>query len=362
MDKSHKIDHTLSACFASPESEARRRSRNVDAWLKREAQIPVLILLAGTSNSGVSTFLKQIRLINGEDFNHKQRLRFREAIYDNIIQGMKVLVRERNKLGIPLQNSANEMHEILFTSDDCWKVNITEPSAFQPYVEAVDSLWKDSGIQKTYCRSDFNWHEFDICDSVKYHFDNIHRIGQQDYLPHNQDILYARNHRTTQEEAYYVLRDTPFAVAQLSKRRLIAKMSYCCDTTILFIIGSSDYDRMFADCNCLAESLWLFNTIISQRYYSSSTIILLFNKMDLLTEKVQTADIRKHFPEFQGDPHRLEDVQKFLVQSFKMRKLENSQPVYYHMITAVDTENIRTVFNTIKNAIISNNFKDFLLL
>ncbi|XP_056317954.1 guanine nucleotide-binding protein subunit alpha-12 [Danio aesculapii] len=357
MDKWHKIDHTLSA------SKARRRSRNIDAWLKREAQIPMLISLVGASNSGKSTFLKQIRLINGDDFNHKQRLRFREAIYDNIIQGMTMLVLERNKLAIPLQNSANEMHEILFTSNDFWKVNITEPSAFQPYVEAVDSLWKDSGIQETYRRSNVKWHEFGVCDSVKYHFDNIHRIGQLDYLPHNQDILYARNRRTTLEEKYHVLRDTPFAVAHLSHRYLVAKMQfYCCDTTILFIIGSSDYDRMSADSNCLAESLWLFNAVINQRYYSSSTVILLFNKMDLLKEKVQTADIRKHFPEFQGDPHRVEDVQEFLVQSFKMRKLENSRPVYYHMLTAVDTENIRTVFNTIKNAIKSNNFKDFSLL
>ncbi|XP_021331576.2 guanine nucleotide-binding protein subunit alpha-12 isoform X1 [Danio rerio] len=325
--------------------------------------MPLLILLVGMNDSGTSTFFKQIRLINGEDFNLKQRLGFREAIYENIIQGMWVLVKERNKLGIPLQNSANEIHEISFTSDDCLRVKFTEPSAFQPYVEAVDSLWKDSGIQETYRRSDFKGHEYFICDSVKYHFDNIQRIGQLDYLPHNQDILHARSRWTTLEDMYYVLRDTPFVVAQSSILPFIARMKFNFrDTTILFIIGSSDYDRMLYDSNCLADSLSIFKSIINHKYYSSSTIILLFNKMDLLREKVQTADIRKHFPEFQGDPHRLEDVQKFLVQSFKMRKLKNSGPIYYHMITAVDTENIRTVYNTIKHAILSKNFKDFLQL
>lgn len=67
---------------------------------------------------------------------------------------MQVLVQERKKLGIPWQNPANEMHEMLIESNE-WKKNF-EPCAFQPYVGAIDSLWKDSGIQEAHrSRTDF---------------------------------------------------------------------------------------------------------------------------------------------------------------------------------------------------------------
>lgn len=59
-----------------------------------------------------------------------------------------MLVQERKKLGIPWQNSANEMHEMLIESFER-RMNF-EPCAFQPYVSAIDSLWKDSGIQEAH--------------------------------------------------------------------------------------------------------------------------------------------------------------------------------------------------------------------
>lgn len=71
------------------EREARRRSREIDAMLERERRATkrlVKILLLGAGESGKSTFLKQMRIINGQEFDRRALLDFRDTIYDNILK------------------------------------------------------------------------------------------------------------------------------------------------------------------------------------------------------------------------------------------------------------------------------------
>ncbi|XP_038838083.1 BRCA1-associated ATM activator 1-like [Salvelinus namaycush] len=80
---------------AVQEREARRRSREIDSMLARERRAVrrlVKILLLGAGESGKSTFLKQMRIINGKEFDKKALLDFRDTIFENIIKGMRVLV------------------------------------------------------------------------------------------------------------------------------------------------------------------------------------------------------------------------------------------------------------------------------
>lgn len=65
--------------------------------------------------------------------------------------------------------------------------------------------------------------------------------------------------------------------------------------------------------NRLVESMNIFETIVNNKLFLNVSIILFLNKTDLLVEKIRTVDIRKNFPEFRGDPHRLEDVQVLLL-------------------------------------------------
>lgn len=137
------------------------------------------------------------------------------------------------------------------------------------------------------------------------------------------------------------------------------------NTTILFMAASSEFDQVLYEDNSpdqntsLVESLNLFKAIFCNRFLGNSTIILFLNKTDLLAEKVQTADIRKNFPEFQGDPHSLEDVQRFLVECFRERitTVDVSRPFFHHFTTAVDTENIRIAFDSVKEIIMQKNLE-----
>ncbi|CAN9510181.1 unnamed protein product [Ophioblennius macclurei] len=352
---------------AAQEREARRRSREIDAMLARERRAVrrlVKILLLGAGESGKSTFLKQMRIINGQEFDQKALLDFRDTIYENILKGMRVLVDARDKLGIGWQSCENEKQGMLVMS---WEGRVgatgVEPSEFQLYVMALSTLWADAGIQEAYARRS----EFQLSESVKYFLDNLDRIGQLSYIPSKQDILFARKATKGIVEHDFVIKKIPFKMVDVGgQRSQRQKWFQCFDgiTSILFMVSSSEYDQVLMEdrrTNRLVESMNIFETIVNNKLFLNVSIILFLNKTDLLVEKIRTVDIRKNFPEFRGDPRRLEDVQAFLVQSFSRKRRNRGKPLFHHFTTAVDTENIRFVFHAVKDTILQENLKDIML-
>ncbi|XP_029287158.1 guanine nucleotide-binding protein subunit alpha-12a [Cottoperca gobio] len=352
---------------AAQEREARRRSREIDAMLARERRAVrrlVKILLLGAGESGKSTFLKQMRIINGQEFDKKALLDFRDTIYENILKGMRVLVDARDKLGISWQSCENEKQGMLVMS---WEGRVggsgVEPSEFQLYVMALTALWMDTGIQEAYARRS----EFQLSESVKYFLDNLDRIGQLNFIPSKQDILFARKATKGIVEHDFVIKKIPFKMVDVGgQRSQRQKWFQCFDgiTSILFMVSSSEYDQVLMEdrrTNRLVESMNIFETIVNNKLFLNVSIILFLNKTDLLVEKIRTVDIRKNFPEFRGDPRRLEDVQAFLVQSFSRKRRNRGKPLFHHFTTAIDTENIRFVFHAVKDTILQENLKDIML-
>jgi len=67
-----------------------RKSKEIDKSLSREKTYVkklVKILLLGAGESGKSTFLKQMRIIHGQDFDQRAKEEFRATIYSNVIKG-----------------------------------------------------------------------------------------------------------------------------------------------------------------------------------------------------------------------------------------------------------------------------------
>ncbi|XP_076865319.1 guanine nucleotide-binding protein subunit alpha-12a [Brachyhypopomus gauderio] len=348
------------------EREAKRRSREIDATLARERRSIrrlVKILLLGAGESGKSTFLKQMRIIHGKEFDQKALLDFRDTIFENIIKGTRVLVDARDKLGLPWQNSENEKHGMFVMSFESKAGAPVEPCTFQLYAPALQALWADSGIRQAYGRRS----EFQLSESVKYFLDNLDRIGQLNYVPSRQDILLARKATKGIVEHDFIIKKIPFKMVDVGgQRSQRQKWFQCFDgiTSILFMVSSSEYDQVLMEdrrTNRLVESMNIFETIVNNKLFSNVSIILFLNKMDLLVEKVGKVSISKHFPDFRGDPRRLEDVQVYLVQCFNRKRRNRSKPLFHHFTTAIDTENIRFVFHAVKDTILQENLKDIML-
>ena len=110
----------------------------------------VKILLLGSGESGKSTFLKQMRIIHGKDFQDDELRDYKPIIFSNIVKGMKVLIDARDKLGIPWGDENNIQHaNIVFSYDNNIKL---DESVFHQYMASMKALWKDSGIQSAFDR------------------------------------------------------------------------------------------------------------------------------------------------------------------------------------------------------------------
>lgn len=91
------------------------------------------------------------------------------------------------------------------------------------------------------------------------------------------------------------------------------------------------------------------------------SIILFLNKTDLLEEKVGVVNFGDYFPEFEGNSRSLGDVQRFQLSLFDQRRRERELPLFYHFTTAINTENIKVVFDAVRIKILEDNLKVLML-
>ncbi|XP_071390350.1 guanine nucleotide-binding protein subunit alpha-13 isoform X1 [Centroberyx affinis] len=367
----------LSVCFpncllTSGEAEQLRKSKEIDKCLNRDKTYVkrlVKILLLGAGESGKSTFLKQMRIIHGQDFDQRAKEEFRATIFSNVIKGIRVLVDAREKLHIPWGNQANQRHGDTMMAFDTRSAmshghGMVETKVFLHYLPSIRALWADQGIQNAYDRR----REFQLGESVKYFLDNLEKLGQSDYLPSQQDILLARKPTKGIHEYDFEIKNVPFKMVDVGGQRSERRRWFeCFDsvTSILFLVSSSEYDQVLMEdrqTNRLSESLNIFETIVNNRVFGNVSIILFLNKTDLLEEKVRQVSVRDYFPEFSGEPASLADVQRFLVECFRDKRREQQQkPLYHHFTTAINTENIRLVFRDVKDTILHDNLKQLML-
>ncbi|XP_064641297.1 guanine nucleotide-binding protein subunit alpha-12-like isoform X2 [Lineus longissimus] len=352
-------------CVSEQEKTQRARSRNIDKQLAKEKmqyKRLIKILLLGTGESGKSTFLKQMRIIHGQDFGEEDKKQFKSVIYNNIVKGGKVLIDARDKLDIPW---GNEKHiepfaTMVFSYDG--NIKLDEPT-FLEYVPAIQELWKDTGIQTAFDRR----REYQLSEAIKYFLDNLDRIGTKGYSPTKLDILHARKATKTIVEHNFDIKGVPFRFVDVGGQRSQRQKWYQCFegvTSILFVTASSEYDQVLMEdrsVNRLTESVNIFETIVNNKCFQSASIILLLNKTDLLEQKIKDTTFKDYYPEFEGDSHKMEDVQNFILDLYDAKRRDRSKPLFHHFTTAIDTENIKFVFQAVKDTILQHNLESLML-
>lgn len=152
-DKMANLTATFSCCFREGDKDGLVRSKLIDRQLAKDKDVmrrTQKVLLLGSGESGKSTFLKQMRIINGKTFENEELKAFKLIIYGNIIKGMKVLIDARDKLAMPFENPASiQRANFVFGYDN--NIKLEEP-VFVQYVPVMMELWKDRGIQRAFDR------------------------------------------------------------------------------------------------------------------------------------------------------------------------------------------------------------------
>lgn len=112
--------------------------------------LQVKVLLLGAGESGKSTFLKQMRIIHGVNFEPELVREYQQVIYQNLIKGMQVLVDARQKLGIEWRNPSLQKHaDHLLNIGD---LSTLDAKTFRENATVLRELWTDGAVRDAYDR------------------------------------------------------------------------------------------------------------------------------------------------------------------------------------------------------------------
>jgi len=350
-------------CGASSEQAEKKRNDEIDKQLKADKtrlRNEVKLLLLGAGESGKSTILKQMKLIHDGGYSKDDRDSFKEIIFSNTIQSMRVIVEAMEKLEIPYENA--ESKQYIQTILDM--PNQIEDIVFPANVaHAIKVLWKDPGVDKCFNRS----REYQLNDSAKYYFDSIDRLADPNYSPTDQDVLRSRVKTTGITETKFQVGELVYRMfdvgGQRSERK---KWIHCFEnvTAIIFLVAISAYDQVLIEdenVNRMQEALTLFDSICNSKWFVKTSVILFLNKIDIFKEKLPTSPLEKYFPEYTGGSD-YEKGADFLTQKFVNLNQSDVKQVYPHLTCATDTSQIKFVMAAVNDIIIQNNLRDCGLL
>ncbi|XP_031430783.1 guanine nucleotide-binding protein subunit alpha-11-like [Clupea harengus] len=329
---------------------------------KKKERKEIKVLLLGTGESGKTTFLKQMRIIHGNGYSEEDRRGFAKLVFQNVFTAVKAMTGAMATLRIPYANPQNEVYAKWFQDVDIRQVTQLD----RGFVDALRHLWADAGLRVCYSRR----REYQLLDSTEYFMTNLERIAGPDYVPTAQDVLRVRVPTTgINDYSFCVQRITLRIVdvgGQKSERR---KWIHCFEnvTSLIFLASLSEYDQRLEENdtdNRMVESLTLFYTTIHSPWFFSSSIILFLNKKDILAEKVQTSDLQTYFPGFTGRRRDAQAAMDYIKEMYKQQRLsredkQESKIIYPHFTCATDTNNIRTVFNDVKDTVLIKSLAEY---
>lgn len=138
------------------------RNKEIDTQIKQakaNSLREIKLLLLGAGESGKSTVLKQMKLIHDGGYTKEERDEFKEIIYSNTVQSMRVILEAMEAMQVSLEDEAvgNKYRGIV------WALPIQIQRLSGEVTEAIRYLWKDKNLLSVYDRNQ----EYQLNDSAK---------------------------------------------------------------------------------------------------------------------------------------------------------------------------------------------------
>uniref|UniRef100_I3JU67 GNAS complex locus n=2 Tax=Oreochromis niloticus TaxID=8128 RepID=I3JU67_ORENI len=377
------------------EKAKREANKKIEKQLQRERQTYKAthrLLLLGAGESGKSTIVKQMRILHVDGFNAEMFYlsqfscwSFREKqqkvqdIRKNVKDAIVTIVSAMTILAppIPLGNPGNQ-----FRADYIKSIGpLSDFEYTEEFFEHAQKLWEDDGVKACFERAN----EYQLIDCAQYFLDRLDSVRRPDYSPTDQDLLRCRVLTSGIFETRFQVDKVNFHMfdvgGQRDERR---KWIQCFNdvTAIIFVAASSSYNMVIREDNStnrLRESLDLFRSIWTNRFLKTISVILFLNKQDVLAEKILAgkSKLEDYFPEYNNYqlpadavPDNDEDPKvmraKFFIRDEFLRistaSGDGKHYCYPHFTCAVDTENIRRVFNDCRDIIQRMHLRQYELL
>ncbi|MCJ1380047.1 guanine nucleotide-binding protein subunit alpha [Xylographa soralifera] len=254
----------------------------------------------GHTKSGKSTLFKQFQHLSGEPFNLLDRKNAVESIHavlkDSISDMHECLTGLANQ-GISFGDDRSRAFQIRVLE---FKYRLAySHSDFLQVIEAVKELWKDWLVQNFMYRQIGLQH-----NNIAHYLNNAERYTGESFLLSDQDILGLWTQSTGVYSQPVMIEGVLYNVNDVGGARSERKKwihSFEAVDCVVFTVGLSDYNvDWFNDVNSLEESLELFKSIITSKWFTKSTFFLIFTNIDLFKKKLMHDPMEGYFPDYTG--------------------------------------------------------------
>eukprot|EP01084_Bolivina_argentea_P084784 153298_1 len=340
----------MGSCMSKDKTNNIINHKMAAAELEEEQTKKMLFL--GPGDSGKSTILKQLQWLHSDGFTQEDAQRLKTDIFQQIVSQMKNVIeyyerteeRTNNNDDVELQNA------ITIVKDDAQSLVWTLP---EPLADAIQYIWNnDAKIKNVF--TDYAVFTHNILDESTEHFWNdLDRIKASNYVPNEDDILNVRCKTTGAVEKQFTIKKTIFTVTdvggQKSERR--KWIGFFNDVSaLLFVTSLSSYDQtMWQDGtkNCMVDALELFESIVNNKHFESTSVILFLNKRDLFEKKIRKVPLTvcpafsdynefDHGTDIFPNPHDYEQTTTYIRRKFMALKKGKGEKVVTHLTYAMD--------------------------
>ncbi|KAI8643293.1 G-alpha protein subclass III [Parasitella parasitica] len=345
---------------AEEDNQEHQKSNEIDKQIEKERssrEKDCKILLLGSGESGKSTILKQMKIINLNGYTNEELFSWRATVYRNVVDSAQTIVQAVQDSDLTFERSElnDNVDRIL-----SYRVSGNPKSQLSPEIIALTKLlWQDPTVKSCLAKGEYGFY---LIDSAPYFFDSLDRIEQANYVPNEQDVLRARLKTTGITEIQFQLGSLLIHMfdvgGQRSERK---KWIHCFDsvTSIIFCVALSEYDQVLleeSNQNRMLESLALFESIVNSRWFINSSIMLFLNKVDVFKAKIAGSPLKNYFPDY-GGGNDANKAAKYILWRFLQCNRSNLN-IYPHLTQATDTSNIRFVFAAVKETLLQNALRD----
>jgi GTPase SAR1 family protein len=322
------------------------------------------LLLLGTGESGKSAVFKQMKELYGKKFTPAELAEYKNAIHNNITEGMKLLCEGTKTLELSDDVVAKAEMEAFLSSDLTENsLNVASTMEGKTVGDLVAILWKDPGIQKAWEKR----RNLQIVESHRVFFEEIDRINNPAYAPTFSDVIYSRVRSSGVITEKFDISGQIFELYDVGgQRNERKKWIHIFDNVdgIIFICALIDYDQLcFEDeqTNRMIESLNLFKWIAQHELFQNMGMLMFLNKKDIFREKLKEHPINSvsHFEDYAGGEDFDKACEYFKAKFEAIAKEKNPNRTFYcHYTCAADNTNVKQVFEDCKAILTSNALKN----
>ncbi|KAJ6522556.1 G-protein alpha subunit-domain-containing protein, partial [Mycena capillaripes] len=209
----------------------------------------------------------------------------------------------------------------------------------------IMTLWDEPEVQQR-----LQDRKITLQDQSGFFLDEVQRICQEDYIPTLDDILRARVHDVGVTEHFIEMEDadnkypkiwTVYEMDGSIGQRATWAQFFDNVHAMIFLAPVSAFDETLAEdhtVNRLADSFKLWKTICNNQLLKSVAFILILNKVDILTRKIQSGvQFAQYVTSYGNKPNELREIVRYVSNKFAKINTRSARQggLYCHATSAL---------------------------